>query len=138
MSARRRAPPEGEPLSETEIQTLRQWIGEGATWPEDADVAQLADKREHWSYQPLEFENHRPLYNWYCEKLGIHHPRQIEFAKLQLNTLLMGKRYMLRMVKEGYVSGWDDPRMPTISGLRRRGFTSEKINEIQMQKCLMI
>ncbi len=75
----------------------------------------------------LEFENHRPLYDWYCEKLGIHHPRQIEFAKLQLNTLLMGKRYMLRMVKEGYVSGWDDPRMPTIRGYRRRGYTPESI-----------
>ncbi|GAA5508289.1 glutamine--tRNA ligase/YqeY domain fusion protein [Novipirellula caenicola] len=75
----------------------------------------------------LEFENHRPLYDWYCEKLGIHHPRQIEFAKLKLSTLLMGKRYMLRMVKEGYVNGWDDPRMPTISGYRRRGYTPESI-----------
>lgn len=75
----------------------------------------------------LEFENHRPLYNWYCEKLGIHHPRQIEFAKLKLSTLLMGKRHMLRMVKEGLVSGWDDPRMPTIRGYRRRGYTPEAI-----------
>ncbi|TWU26857.1 Glutamine--tRNA ligase [Novipirellula galeiformis] len=75
----------------------------------------------------LEFENHRPLYDWYCEKLGIHHPRQIEFAKLKLSTLLMGKRHMLRMVKEGYVSGWDDPRMPTISGYRRRGYTPESL-----------
>tara|TARA_R110002073_G_scaffold61636_5_gene154940 strand:- start:972 stop:2660 length:1689 start_codon:yes stop_codon:yes gene_type:complete len=75
----------------------------------------------------LEFENHRPLYDWYCEKLGIHHPRQIEFAKLKLSTLLMGKRHMLRMVKEGYVNGWDDPRMPTISGYRRRGYTPESI-----------
>ncbi len=75
----------------------------------------------------LEFENHRPLYNWFCEKLGIHHPRQIEFAKLKLNTLLMGKRYMLRMVKEGHVKGWDDPRMPTICGYRRRGYTPESI-----------
>ncbi len=75
----------------------------------------------------LEFENHRPLYDWYCKKLGIHHPRQIEFAKLKLNTLLMGKRHMLRMVKEGYVSGWDDPRMPTIRGYRRRGYTPESI-----------
>ncbi|MGI9471475.1 MAG: glutamine--tRNA ligase/YqeY domain fusion protein [Rubripirellula sp.] len=75
----------------------------------------------------LEFENHRPLYDWYCDKLQIHHPRQIEFAKLKLSTLLMGKRYMLRMVKEGYVNGWDDPRMPTISGYRRRGYTPESI-----------
>ena len=75
----------------------------------------------------LEFENHRPLYDWFCEKLGIHHPRQIEFAKLKLSTLMMGKRHMLRMVKEGYVDGWDDPRMPTISGYRRRGYTPESI-----------
>ncbi|TWU37315.1 glutamine--tRNA ligase/YqeY domain fusion protein [Novipirellula artificiosorum] len=75
----------------------------------------------------LEFENHRPLYDWYCQKLGIHHPRQIEFAKLKLTTLLMGKRHMLRMVKEGYVDGWDDPRMPTICGYRRRGYTPESI-----------
>src|SRR6056297_1237891 len=75
----------------------------------------------------LEFENHRPLYNWYCDTLGIHRPRQIEFAKLKLSTLLMGKRYMLRMVKEGYVDGWDDPRMPTIRGYRRRGYTPESI-----------
>ncbi len=75
----------------------------------------------------LEFENHRPLYDWYCQKLGIHHPRQIEFAKLKLSTMLMGKRFMLRMVKEGYVDGWDDPRMPTICGYRRRGYTPESI-----------
>jgi glutaminyl-tRNA synthetase len=75
----------------------------------------------------LEFENHRPLYDWYCEKLGIHHPRQIEFAKLRLGTLLLGKRNMLRMVKEGMVNGWDDPRMPTIRGYRRRGYTPESI-----------
>ncbi len=75
----------------------------------------------------LEFENHRPLYNWFCEKLGIHHPRQIEFAKLKLSTLLIGKRHMLRMVKEGLVNGWDDPRMPTIRGYRRRGYTPESL-----------
>jgi glutaminyl-tRNA synthetase len=75
----------------------------------------------------LEFENHRPLYDWFCQKLSIHHPRQIEFAKLKLSTLLMGKRFMLRMVKEGYVNGWDDPRMPTICGYRRRGYTPESI-----------
>jgi glutaminyl-tRNA synthetase len=75
----------------------------------------------------LEFENHRPLYDWFCEKLDIHHPRQIEFAKLKLSTLLIGKRHMLRMVKDGLVSGWDDPRMPTLSGYRRRGYTPESI-----------
>jgi glutaminyl-tRNA synthetase len=75
----------------------------------------------------LEFENHRPLYDWFCQKLGIHHPRQIEFAKLKLSTLLMGKRHMIRLVKEGYVDGWDDPRMFTIRGYRRRGYTPESI-----------
>ena len=71
----------------------------------------------------LEFENHRPLYNWFIEQLEIHHPRQIEFARLNLNYTIMSKRKLLRLVEEGYVSGWDDPRMPTISGLRRRGYT---------------
>ena len=77
----------------------------------------------------LEFENHRPLYDWYVQKLGIHHPRQIEFAKLKLSTLLLGKRNMLRLVGEGHVNGWDDPRMPTIRGYRRRGYTPESIRE---------
>ncbi len=75
----------------------------------------------------LEFENHRPLYDWFCEKLQIHHPRQIEFARLNLNYTVMSKRKLLQLVKEGHVSGWDDPRMPTISGLRRRGYTPESI-----------
>ena len=75
----------------------------------------------------LEFENHRPLYDWFCEKLQIHHPRQIEFAKLKLSSLLVGERFMLRLVKEGHVDGWDDPRMPTLSGYRRRGYTPESI-----------
>ncbi len=75
----------------------------------------------------LEFENHRPLYNWFIEQLGIHHPRQIEFARLNLNYTIMSKRKLLRLVQEGYVSGWDDPRMPTISGLRRRGYTPKSI-----------
>ena len=75
----------------------------------------------------LEFENHRPLYDWFCQKLNIHHPRQIEFAKLKLSSLLVGKRFMLKMVKEGYVDGWDDPRMPTLRGYRRRGYTPESI-----------
>lgn len=75
----------------------------------------------------LEFENHRPLYDWFCQKLNIHHPRQIEFAKLKLSSLLVGKRFMLKMVKEGHVDGWDDPRMPTLRGYRRRGYTPESI-----------
>ena len=75
----------------------------------------------------LEFENHRPLYDWFCEKLQIHHPRQIEFARLNLNYTVMSKRKLLQLVKEGHVKGWDDPRMPTIRGLRRRGYTPESI-----------
>ncbi len=75
----------------------------------------------------LEFENHRPLYNWFLEQLEIHHPRQIEFARLNLSYTVMSKRKLLELVEGGYVDGWDDPRMPTISGLRRRGFTPESI-----------
>lgn len=76
----------------------------------------------------LEFEDHRPLYNWFLEALGLEcRPKQIEFARLNLNYTVMSKRKLLRLVKEGYVSGWDDPRMPTISGLRRRGYTPESI-----------
>jgi glutaminyl-tRNA synthetase len=75
----------------------------------------------------LEFEHHRPLYDWYLEQLGIFHPQQIEFARLNLNYTVMSKRKLLRLVKENYVNGWDDPRMPTICGLRRRGCTPEAI-----------
>lgn len=75
----------------------------------------------------LEFENHRPLYDWFCENLGIYHPRQIEFARLNLTYTMMSKRRLLTLVREGLVNGWDDPRMPTISGLRRRGYTPEAI-----------
>jgi glutaminyl-tRNA synthetase len=73
----------------------------------------------------LEFENHRPLYDWYLEALGIYRPRQIEFARLNLTYTVLSKRYLLQLVNEGHVSGWDDPRMPTIVGLRRRGYTPE-------------
>ncbi|SPD73332.1 Glutamine--tRNA ligase [uncultured Desulfobacterium sp.] len=75
----------------------------------------------------LEFEDHRPLYDWFLDRLGVYHPRQIEFARLNLSYTVMSKRKLLGLVKEGYVTGWDDPRMPTISGLRRRGFTPEAI-----------
>ncbi len=75
----------------------------------------------------LEFEDHRPLYDWFLEKLNIYHPQQIEFARLNLTYTVMSKRKLLRLVKEGYVSGWDDPRMPTIAGIRRRGYTPESI-----------
>jgi glutaminyl-tRNA synthetase len=75
----------------------------------------------------LEFEDHRPLYDWYINELEIHHPQQLEFARLNLTYTVMSKRRLLQLVEEGYVKGWDDPRMPTISGLRRRGFTPESI-----------
>jgi len=75
----------------------------------------------------LEFENHRPLYDWFLDQLGIHHPQQIEFARLNLTYTVMSKRKLLQLVEEGLVKGWDDPRMPTICGLRRRGYSSEAI-----------
>lgn len=75
----------------------------------------------------LEFENHRPLYDWFCDQLEIHHPQQIEFARLNLTYTVMSKRKFLTLVNEGFVNGWDDPRMPTLSGLRRRGYTPESI-----------
>lgn len=75
----------------------------------------------------LEFENHRPLYDWFLDALGIYHPRQIEFARLNLTYTVLSKRKLLRLVKEGHVTGWDDPRMPTIAGFRRRGYTPESI-----------
>lgn len=75
----------------------------------------------------LEFEIHRPLYDWFCEALHIHHPQQIEFARLNLSYTIMSKRKLMQLVKEKHVMGWDDPRMPTISGLRRRGFTPKSI-----------
>lgn len=77
----------------------------------------------------LEFEIHRPLYDWFLENLGVYRPQQIEFARLNLTYTVMSKRKLLRLVKEGYVRGWDDPRMPTISGLRRRGFTPESLRD---------
>ncbi len=75
----------------------------------------------------LEFEDHRPLYDWFVEQLGIYHPQQIEFARLNLTYTVMSKRRLLQLVEEKHVDGWNDPRMPTISGLRRRGYTPESI-----------
>jgi glutaminyl-tRNA synthetase len=75
----------------------------------------------------LEFEDHRPLYDWFVEQLGIHHPQQIEFDRLNLTYTMMSKRKLLMLVQEKYVNGWDDPRMPTISGMRRRGYTPEAL-----------
>ena len=76
----------------------------------------------------LEFEDHRPLYDWFLEELEIYHPQQIEFARLNISYTMMSKRRLLRLVEDGYVNGWDDPRMPTLSGLRRRGVTPEMIH----------
>jgi len=75
----------------------------------------------------LEFEDHRPLYDWILEQLEAYHPQQIEFARLNLSYTIMSKRKLLRLVREGHVSGWDDPRMPTLSGMRRRGYRPEAI-----------
>ena len=77
----------------------------------------------------LEFEDHRPLYDWFIAQLGIYHSQQIEFARLNLSYTVLSKRNLMKLVSEGYVSGWDDPRMPTISGLRRRGYTPESIRD---------
>jgi glutaminyl-tRNA synthetase len=77
----------------------------------------------------LEYEDHRPLYDWYLDALGIYHPQQIEFARLSLSHTVMSKRKLLELVEEGHVSGWDDPRMPTLAGLRRRGYTPEAIRD---------
>ena len=77
----------------------------------------------------LEFDNNRELYDWMLDALGIYHPQQIEFARLNLTHTLLSKRKLIQLVKEGHVRGWDDPRMPTISGLRRRGFTPEAIRD---------
>lgn len=78
----------------------------------------------------LEFESHRPLYEWFLEAIGIEKkPRQIEFARLNLTNTVMSKRLLLKLVKEGFVKGWDDPRMPTIAGMRRRGYTPESIRD---------
>jgi glutaminyl-tRNA synthetase len=77
----------------------------------------------------LEYEDHRPLYDWYLDALGIHHPQQIEFARLNLSHTVMSKRKLLQLVEAGLVSGWDDPRMPTLAGLRRRGYTPEAIRD---------
>jgi len=77
----------------------------------------------------LEYEDHRPLYDWYLDQLGVYHPQQIEFARLNLTCTVMSKRRLLTLVEKGYVTGWDDPRMPTLAGLRRRGYTPEAIRD---------
>jgi glutaminyl-tRNA synthetase len=77
----------------------------------------------------LEFENHRPLYDWFIDRLGIHHPQQIEFARLNLTYTVLSKRRLIQLVTENHVRGWDDPRMPTIRGARRRGYTPEAVRK---------
>jgi len=77
----------------------------------------------------LEFEDHRPLYDWFLDQLDLYHPQQIEFARLNISYTVLSKRRLLQLVQEGLVSGWDDPRMPTLSGLRRRGYTPEAIRD---------
>jgi glutaminyl-tRNA synthetase len=88
-----------------------------------------SDSIEHISHSfcSLEYEDHRPLYDWYLRELAIYAPRQIEFARLNLTYTVMSKRKLLQLVRGGYVSGWDDPRMPTLCGMRRRGYTPESI-----------
>ncbi|UCH59630.1 MAG: glutamine--tRNA ligase/YqeY domain fusion protein [Anaerolineales bacterium] len=78
----------------------------------------------------LEFQDHRPLYDWFLDELEIYHPQQIEFARLNLSYTVLSKRRLLRLVQEGHVDGWDDPRMPTLSGHRRRGYTPESIRAL--------
>lgn len=80
-----------------------------------------------YSLCSLEFVNHRPLYDWFLDELGIHHPRQMEFARLELNYTITSKRKLRKLVEEGYVTGWDDPRMITVRGMRRRGYTAEAL-----------
>jgi len=77
----------------------------------------------------LEYEDHRPLYDWFLDQLGIYHPRQIEFGRVGLSYTAMSKRRLVQLVQDGHVSDWDDPRMPTLSGLRRRGYTPEAIRD---------
>src|SRR5208337_2276007 len=88
-----------------------------------------SDSIEHITHSicTLEFEDHRPLYNWFIEQLGIFPSQQIEFDRLNVTYTLLSKRKLLQLVQEGHVSGWDDPRMPTISGIRRRGYTPESL-----------
>ena len=78
----------------------------------------------------IEYEHHRPLYDWFLDELGIYHPQQIEFAPFNISYTMLSKRNLLRLVNEGYVSGWDDPRMPTLAGFRRRGYTPEAIRNL--------
>jgi len=81
------------------------------------------------SFCDLDFEDHRPLYDWFLDQLPVHHPQQIEFARLNLSYTIMSKRKLMALVQAGHVDGWDDPRMPTLSGLRRRGYTPSAVRK---------
>ncbi len=89
----------------------------------------LSDSIEHITHSlcTLEFADHRPLYDWFLDELEVYHPQQIEFARLNLSYTILSKRKLIKLVNDGLVNGWDDPRMPTISGIRRRGYTPESI-----------
>ena len=91
----------------------------------------LSDSKEKITHSicTLEFEDHRPLYDWLLDELDLYHPQQIEFAKLKLEYVIMGKRYLRQLVEEKRVSGWDDPRLHTLRGLRRRGYPPEAIRD---------
>ncbi|MBF0329540.1 MAG: glutamine--tRNA ligase/YqeY domain fusion protein [Nitrospirae bacterium] len=78
----------------------------------------------------IEYEDHRPLYDWFLDELGIHHPQQIEFARLNMSYTVLSKRRLLKLVNEGHVTGWNDPRMPTLTGMRRRGYTPAAIRNL--------
>jgi glutaminyl-tRNA synthetase len=113
-------------LYETHHQTGDEWC----IYPMYDYAHPLSDALEGITHSlcSLEFEDNRPLYNWFIENVDVpHHPQQIEFARLNLNYTVMSKRRLIRLVDEGYVNGWDDPRMPTLSGMRRRGITPEAI-----------
>jgi len=94
------------------------------------------DSIEHITHSlcSLEYVDHRPLYDWFIEQLGIYHPRQIEFARLNVTYTVMSKRKLLRLVQEGHVRGWDDPRMPTLAAMRRRGYPPEAIHDFLRRK----
>ncbi len=103
--------------------------GDWAVYPMYDFAHGLSDSIEGITHSicTLEFEDHRPLYDWLLDELGLYHPQQIEFARLEISRTVLSKRRLLRVVESGLVSGWDDPRMPTISGMRRRGYTPESI-----------
>ena len=114
-------------LKETHHRTGDEW----PSYPMYDFAHGQSDSIEHITHSvcTLEFEDHRPLYDWFLNELDIYHSQQIEFARLNLTHTVLSKRRLIQLVDEGYVNGWDDPRLPTISGLRRRGYTPEAIRD---------